>query len=261
VKSFLFSLQNHTAPSRNIRQLFGLTNRSGIKIDVENPIFGHSQKISLGTVVFNAWVTIFNNGQFRPHEIVDALLENRLPQWYEGKIRNNGQPLSYYSLSLVEGNHFQKIYWNEKLHQELKLSKEGLQQRNNARETPARNNEFKSQDILIHKSHLKLNHNEIKKMVEENLGSNTKNEKLVQSLKNTFKKIGRDVISAIDFPSMKGSSIHYYVLKHFGPYSTKQNQMWWIQNCGIWNAPDHVLNGRILNLRTDPKNRIIELLK
>ena len=65
----------------------------------------------------------------------------------------------------------------------------------------------------------------------------------------------------VDLPSCKGSKIHDYVWKHFGPESTKKDQTWWVQNCGIWGAPDTFIQGEQLCLGTDPKEKIIKLLQ
>merc|ERR1719245_2957274 len=108
----------------------------------------HTSDDFLGNIVHWSWITILRNGQFRPHEIINALAENKLPYWYEEKVRNKGQPLCYYSQALVKGGYFKDINWDRMRHQQLKLSDEGLR-------FWCITTNFR--DKTIHKSYLRLN--------------------------------------------------------------------------------------------------------
>lgn len=73
--------------------------------------------------------------------------------------------------------------------------------------------------------------------------------------------VGVDVATQINFQDVKGSQVHDYIWKCFGPDSTENMQIWWIQNCATCGAPDEIIRGEELHLNTDPLDKILRLLK
>ena len=108
-------------PHESIAGLFGLASGDGHEVFVRASssdtmqAFGsvaEPEYMPLSTVVFGSWITLQSNGLFRPKEIVDALLRGRLVAWYLSRVRNDGAPLSYYSLALIEGEWLERIEWD-----------------------------------------------------------------------------------------------------------------------------------------------------
>lgn len=93
--------------------IFGMiTNNKDIMVEVESPLGDQRDLFTLTDVVYNAWKTICINGQLNRQELIQALCDDSLPQWYEAQIRNNGYPLSYYSKALIDNDLFEKINWD-----------------------------------------------------------------------------------------------------------------------------------------------------
>ena len=108
---FRNALEQDLYPHENVEGVFGVRKDKGQSFPVESPFGSHSKPMCLGNIVFNAWKTIWLNQQFNEKEILCAMSENRLPQWFETTIRNNGTPLSYYSKALTDSKSFDKIDW------------------------------------------------------------------------------------------------------------------------------------------------------
>eukprot|EP01084_Bolivina_argentea_P179756 310587_1 len=95
-------------PNTHIEAYFGIGLKKGPSVKIVN-----DTSMPLGNVVYNAWITIKNNGQLNKKEIMDALCNGTLPKWFENKIRNNGNPRSYYAKALCDGDLFKQIQWEQ----------------------------------------------------------------------------------------------------------------------------------------------------
>ena len=112
---FRDALEQDLYPQENVEGVFGVRKDKGQSFPVESPFGQGSQPMLLGNIVFNAWKTIWLNQQFNEKEILCAISQNRLPQWFETTIRNNGTPLSYYSKALIDSKLFNKIDWETRV--------------------------------------------------------------------------------------------------------------------------------------------------
>jgi len=120
-KRFLEALSLEFYPDDNLEGLFGVRRNKGRVVSVKIPTDAQdgsmqTTEVKLGDLVFEGWITLWRASVVSKEEIVQALLENRLRNWYEEKIRNNGNPLSYYTLAMVESDVFREINWAIEAH-------------------------------------------------------------------------------------------------------------------------------------------------
>ena len=122
VERFIDALSKDVYPMEEYEGIFGVRgdDKSSPMINVEMPWLP-TKRMPLGRIVYCAWMTIYKNGQLNRQQVVQALYNYSLPQWYEAKIRNNGNPLSYYSKALIDGNLFGQIDWDSLMHQRFAI--------------------------------------------------------------------------------------------------------------------------------------------
>ena len=282
VDSFLQAMQDDFFPAGSIERIFGVSMEAQhpkVKIRHALAEMGLSGVLAgadvvrlgeegdedgfqpLGYVVYATWATLFKNGMLRKKEVLRAMAEGRLPEWFEEQVRvvrSDGQPLSYFCSGLVEADVFAQIDWDhEKLGQLRGDWGAGVGVTAVTEEARADDSQFKS--------HLKLSRTELRELVVDwyrgDLDAEAAVDRMVEALEAAFEKIGRDVAREVDFEGIEGSQIHDYVWKTFGPASTKAKQIWWIQNCGLCGAPDDLIRGEELFLMRDSVEKIVRLLK
>jgi hypothetical protein len=115
------AINDDVLPHGPTAQLFGMAPSIGyyVRFGAARPgvmealgIADVPRHMPLASIVFGCWITLQQNGQFRPKEIVDALLQGSLTDWFDDRIRNSGAPLSYYSIALVDGDLLRAINWD-----------------------------------------------------------------------------------------------------------------------------------------------------
>ena len=92
---------------------FGVAMEKGPTIEVGQ--VPHASLQPLGTVVFNAWAILHDNGQLSGQAIVDAFLSGELPKWFEQQVRaaaTCSHPLGYNLRALIQGDCFGQIDWD-----------------------------------------------------------------------------------------------------------------------------------------------------
>ena len=93
--------------------------------------------------------------------MLGAIAEGRLPEWFESRVRNNGQPLSYYALGLVEADGFGRIDWDREKLAMMAWSASGGSTSGGAAVAGQR-----AAAVQL-ESHLKLNENELRELIQK----------------------------------------------------------------------------------------------
>lgn len=80
-------------------------------------LFGASTKTEIGRVVHNMWVGLYKHGVVARADLIDSLVDGRLPHLFEERARTHSN--SAYAQTLLHGDRFGEIEWDDVLHKRI----------------------------------------------------------------------------------------------------------------------------------------------